>query len=147
MLFGNKGSSTIEAVLVFSLIIIVLTLLIFSFQVMYQKILLSQKAVYLANTIAVNWHVENDLELITEKAKGYIRSGDVIVEYKKSMGLDYIEITIKQEVIVPFSGLKAYFTGENNLLLTGKACSAIADNAGFIRNVDMILEYIPSIND
>ncbi len=190
-----RGSTTIEATLVFTMVIFILSCLVLSFMLLYHKALLTRTASYLANEAVcllgtgdglytgivegmIPW--EARYTLAVEKDEGLaVKSGELLEEIKscgegrerriKTLQLmachqltkgirnvDRTEITIVydrrlfnrevkvelvQEVQIPFGRLKYFFDGKETAVLTASGRAAVLDPAGYIRNVDMVLEY------
>ncbi|MGI6588685.1 MAG: hypothetical protein ACOX2N_07960 [Peptococcia bacterium] len=67
----NKGSYTIEAILILSTLLIILFLLCFSFMMMYHRVLLTKTASFVAQQAAKEWHREQGLyHRVMELAQG-----------------------------------------------------------------------------
>ncbi len=192
---GCRGSTTIEATLVFTMVIFILSCLVLSFMLLYHKALLTRTASYLANEAVcllgtgdglysgliegmIPW--ETRYTLAVEKDEGLaVKSGELAEEIKNCeegterrikmlqflacrkltqgiRNIDRTEITIVydrrlfnrevkvelvQEVKIPFGRLKYFFDGKETAVLTASGRAAVLDPAGYIRNIDMVLEY------
>ncbi len=67
----NKGSYTIEDILIMSILLLILFLLCFSFMLMYHRVLLTKTASFVAQQAVKEWHHEQGLyHRVTELAQG-----------------------------------------------------------------------------
>lgn len=164
-----KGSFTVEASILFSLVFLLLVVLVYAFIIMYQYTMLQSAANEAANRGAAyyvkqfedgtRWpQVKNlywrifDTNHLEKKAK--IESYSLkelkpsIVSTEKHVSTDtYNNILIKQFRIVleeqyplPIGELLAVFGIKPKLVLKAEASCPMEDNAEFIRNLDMVMD-------
>lgn len=185
----KKGSTTIEALIVVSALLMALAVLIFSFMLLYQQVLLSRTASLVAQEAARLWVKENGLYyrlfeddiLSGDQAYSYTSQGSVEVnELPQDVGRFYqhkfteirtlafahlnkalrkpetttininynnnlltrsITVTLSQELNIPLGNIQEFFYGQDTITLTGTGSAVITDPPGYIRNIDLALEY------
>ena len=186
---SRKGSTTIEAVLVVSALIMSLSVLVFSFILLYQQVLLSRTASFVAQEAAQLWVKDNGLyyrlfdddildgnqdysytshgwvevnELPHEEGNFYqnkfteIRALAVAclnkalrkpetttirIHYDNNLLSRRITVTLSQELSIPLGNIKEFFDDKDTITLAGTGSAVITDPVGYIRNIDLALEY------
>lgn len=83
-------------------------------------------------------HIYRQLEKTAEIAE----RSTIVIALRDDFLTRSIQVTLSQEIRVPFGRLKAFFTGKETINLTGSAASSVVAPAEFIRNVDLALEYL-----
>jgi len=194
-LSSTRGSVTIEATLIVAALLTVLAVLIFSFLLMYNQVLLSRTASLAAQEAAWLWLEDNglyyrlfednmasgDQEIVFHSSEaGDMESSDfpgssfyqqkfarikqvvdkglqktmgrpaatiVRINYDNSILTRRIQVTITQEMPISLGRLKGFFSGKDTIALTGTGSAAINDPVGFVRNVDLALEYGSKVQD
>lgn len=185
----EKGSTTIEAALIVSALLIILMALIFSFTLMYQKVYLRSCAAEIAEEAAQLWVEDNSLYyriyedsylfgdkefyltgtgnlsledtdpqggnfyerkfaringLIIENLKKTLRNPEktsITINYHNNLLSRSITITLKQEMAIPFGGLRRFFGGQENFTISESSKAVVTDPTEYIRNIDLALEY------
>jgi hypothetical protein len=204
----NKGSSTIETALIISAILLILASMVYSSLILYQKLLLSKTAQYIAQQGAMVWTdnakniyngsmkektggmsmgelyyqllddsmlsgrkiIENidissdtltsqgvdnnslqDRKLIKMKdairlelSKGLLKPSltKLEIDYSNILIKRKIDISIKQEIKLPFGPLKKALSGKDTITLIGTGAASIEEPEEFIRNSDLLIEYV-----
>jgi len=188
LLQDRRGSVTIEAALVVSALLSALAVLIFSFMIMYQQVLLSRTASLAAQEAAQLWVQDNSLyyrlfaddvlagdqEIIysgfataenggalaglsfyqrkfaqikklaaapLQKTISKPQATTIKINYDNSLLTRRIHVTINQELAIPLGSLQSFFADKDTLTLTGVGRAVIAEPVGYIRNIDLALEY------
>lgn len=82
--------------------------------------------------------------ILSEIRKGIIKAGSTQLEihYNNTLLQRKIEVTIIQYVEIPLGWIKAVTDGNKTLAIKGHSVSVIVEPAEYIRNVDLISEYI-----
>lgn len=63
------------------------------------------------------------------------------IAYKNDFIKSQIQVSISQEVKIPFGFVKALFDGKDTLTLEATGTAVVAEPAEYIRNVDLSVEY------
>lgn len=167
-LLTSKGSFTVEASIVFSVVFLLVAALVYIFIIMYQYAFLQSIANQTANEGAyyyVNQYNFNDtsasdfnlywriVDTSTEKEikiNSYIsdkleksilksnRSVDNDTSYK--FLLKQLKINIEEQYTLPIGNLFMMFGVSPTLKLKAEAVSPLDDNAEFVRNLDLVID-------
>jgi hypothetical protein len=157
----NKGSFTIEAILVTSFLLITLFLFCFAFQLCYQQVLLTETAAWLAQVVAQNegkpqpFYYQGSLselgkenalmkELSLRLSKSSLRPKEVIVEIEPRANFlqSEIVVNITQEIKVPLGHLQQFFSGKTTWPLVGKQTAVCVRPTDFINHLDLFVEWL-----
>lgn len=195
----DRGSYTIEAALVFSVLILTLSALILSFMLMHHKIVLTKTASAAAQKAAGMFSGMRtsggglDLDAFPDFPEGIISSETVagedsliektawlqaevgsgslgpqervfktiqltvyeelsrtvrkpetttvVFNYVDKLLSGEIRVTITQEIKIPLGPLKQCFDGKETLTLVGTGVAPLLQQAEYISNIDLVLEY------
>lgn len=66
---------------------------------------------------------------------------NVEIAYQNDFIKSQVQVTITQEVKIPFGFIKALFDGKDTLTLRATGTAAVAEPAEYIRNLDLTVEY------
>lgn len=69
------------------------------------------------------------------------------VAYTNRLLQTTVAIDLQQKMKIPFGGIKALFSGSDNVVLTGRSRGVVVDPAEYIRNIDLVQEYAWRITD
>lgn len=158
---NDKGSLTIEAVLVFSTVLLSISIFLFGVMFMYNRIILTKAAVDTAEK-AANILVIGEEELISESelksaglkklqaelhrklANGLIKPQltEITISIDNEMLTRSVKVVISQDIRIPFGRLKALSDGQDFITITGTGIATIIAPPQYIRNVDLCVEYL-----
>lgn len=166
---GLKGSFTVEASIVFSIVFLLLAVLIYLFIILYQYAFLQSIANRVVNEGAC-YYVNQYNEDLTQKTNSnlYWRIVDTDAKYKKNMMLSYINqklsssilnsdkfsnietpyryltkqlnIKIEEQYPMPVGNLFFIFGVSPTLNLKAEAFAPFNDKTEFVRNLDTVID-------
>jgi len=75
--------------------------------------------------------------------KGILRplATKMSISYTNTLIERRIEVTLSQEIKIPFGALKSFFDGSKTVTLASTGTAVVAEPAEYIRNFDLVLEY------
>lgn len=163
----SKGSFTVEASIVFSVVFLLVAALVYVFIIMYQYAFLQSVANQAANAGAYYYVNQYDVDYIS-KSNLYWRIFDTESDEKKSkinsfiakkldlsilkstrnidndttykFLLEHLDISIEDQYSLPIGNLFSVFGIPKTLNLKAEAISPLDDNAEFVRNLDTVID-------
>ncbi len=168
-LIFHRGSFTVEASIIFSLVFLITVLLVYVFIIMYQYIVLqgvtsetSNRGAYfyvnqsdLRNNNLIKsdlyWRIfDSKAQSKTDSIKSYASESlepaiitttkEVNVNTSFSYLIKHIKVTIIEHYPIPIGGMLTVFGISPSLQLQAQTSSPLEDNAEFVRNLDMIMD-------
>ncbi len=164
-----KGSFTIEASIIFSIVFLLIAAIVYLFIIMYQYAFLQSVADQAANLGASHYVNQYDTDNTSKSNFNlYWRIVDADKEYKKNKLNGYIskklersildstkivdndvnyklllkqlDISVNEQYPLPIGNLFSMFGISPKLILKAEASSPLDDNAEFVRNLDIIID-------
>lgn len=128
-MFNRRGSYTVEAALVMTFVIMVISALLFGFFLIYQRALLTDTACSAAVKAAWTWPTAPDGEFVNDRLQRFMHRPD-----KTTVETSFIAEPLNRKIQVRLSQEMA------GVVLEGAAASAVVEPVKYIRNIDLFLE-------
>lgn len=167
--FNKKGSFTVEASIVFSLVFLLMVVLVYCFIIMYQCIVLQSVASEASNRGAsyyvkqfksysqwpsgtnLYWRIlDSDTAVKMGNIEAYTLSGlePSIINAEKTVKTDtsysllikQLKVGIEERYLLPAGNLFTVFGISPELVLKTETSVPLEDNAEFVRNLDMVID-------
>lgn len=142
----NAGYMTVEAVLVFSSMLIIIFALIYSMLLLYQNVVLMHAATAGAQEIAYAYaSTEENIDIedcIDKKLKyGLFKPSDVEKEIYITEGFQpSLRVSLKYKIKFPFRAIAEMISGEDVATMTVTSVSRSVDRPQYIRTINLICE-------
>lgn len=167
--FNKKGSFTVEASIVFSLVFLLMVVLVYCFIIMYQCIVLQSVASEASNRGALYyvkqfksysqwpsgtnlyWRIlDSDTAVKMGNIEAYTLSGlepsiinagkTVKTDTSYSLLIKQLKVGIEERYLLPAGNLFTVFGISPELVLKTETSVPLEDNAEFVRNLDMVID-------
>ena len=139
---NKKGNITIETIIIFTTIMLIIYSLIFCFILMLQSVVLTGVAASTAqNEMMEVMAITNTTAEHLKKSVLDTKKIQVEIQWDKDFFKNEVEVKLQQDVIIPSKILTVFFEGESIFRLRSMGKARSFEEKEYINNVDTAIEY------